>query len=94
MNLRTVLFLIAIVAFAAYGISILIHAVETVNAIFQSGYSSTGGGHAILVAVTVAVGIAILCIIPGVFLLVRSINKLIAKKRQSKSGRGSSLARS
>lgn len=89
MNLRTVLFLIAIVAFAAYGISILIHAVLTVNAIFQSGYSSTGGGHAILVAVTVAVGIAILCITPGVFLLVRSI-KLIAKKRQSKSGRAKS----
>jgi len=84
MNPRTALFLIATMGFAAYGVSILVHAVQTANAVFQSGYSSTGGGHAILVAVTVAVGIGVICIVPFVFLVIRSVNNSIVKRRTKK----------
>ncbi len=84
MDTRRLLSQVVAICLAAYGILVLVHAAETVNAImFQSNYYSTGGGHAIMLATTVAIGIGILCIIPSILLLIR----IIAGKRQGKQVR-------
>jgi len=81
MDTRRILSQVVAISLAAYGILVLVHALETVNTImFQSNYYSTGGGHAIMVATTIAVGIGILCITPSILLLIG----IVTRKRQLK----------
>ena len=81
MDMRRVLSQVVAISLAAYGVLVLVHASETVNAImFQSNYYSTGGGHAIMLATTIAIGIGILCITPSVLLLIG----IVTRKRQLK----------
>jgi hypothetical protein len=81
MDTRRVLSQVVAISLAAYGVSVLVHASETVNAImFQSNYYLTGGGHAIMLVTTIAVGIGILCIIPSILLIIG----IVTKRRQHK----------
>jgi hypothetical protein len=84
MNLRAILIRVAILALAAYGVSVLVHAVTAIISIYQTNYYVTGGGHAIQVAATVAIGFAVLCILPSIFLTVRTITTHFAKARKNK----------
>ena len=82
MDVRRILSEVVAISLAGYGVLVLVHALETVNAImFQSNYYSTGGGHAIMLATTVAIGIGILCITPSILLL---IGIVVGRKRQLK----------
>lgn len=81
MDTRRILSQVVAISLAAYGILVLVHAAETVNAIMlQSNYYSTGGGHAIMLATTIAIGIGILCVTPSILLLIGTV----ARKRQLK----------
>jgi hypothetical protein len=81
MDTRRILFQVVAISLAAYGILVLVNASETINAIMlQSNYYSTGGGHAIMLATTIAIGIGVLCIIPSILILIG----IAARKRQLK----------